>query len=143
MWSGTMRAEKWILLVDDDAGFRDCVVEILEGEGFYVRSAKDGKEALKILADISSNNLPALIFLDARMPNINGQDFLHVLKKEQPNLAASLPFLLCSASKNSYAPEILPPHSLYIQKPVDLEEIVSAVRTLVNSSNPPDQRSAS
>jgi two-component system, OmpR family, alkaline phosphatase synthesis response regulator PhoP len=69
-----MRMKKiTILIVEDDRDLREAYVLILESEGFDVKSAENGLEALTL---IEKEGDPAIIFLDLRMPVMDGIEFL-------------------------------------------------------------------
>ena len=57
-----------ILLVDDERTMRDGLKAILCGEGFGVRTARDGEDALKKIAE----RRPDVVLLDVMMPKMNG-----------------------------------------------------------------------
>ena len=57
-----------ILVVDDERVLRDGIKAILSGEGFEVRTARDGDEALRKIAE----KRPGLVLLDVMMPKMNG-----------------------------------------------------------------------
>ena len=57
-----------ILVVDDERALRDGIKAVLSGEGFEVRTARDGDEALKKIAE----KRPDLVLLDVMMPKMNG-----------------------------------------------------------------------
>ena len=57
-----------ILVVDDERVLRDGIKAVLSGEGFEVRMARDGDEALKKIAE----KRPDLVLLDVMMPKMNG-----------------------------------------------------------------------
>ena len=57
-----------ILVVDDERVLRDGIKAILSGEGHAVRTARDGDEALKKIAE----KRPDLVLLDVMMPKMNG-----------------------------------------------------------------------
>ena len=57
-----------ILVVDDERTLRDGIKAVLSGEGFEVRTARDGNEALKKIAE----KRPDLVLLDVMMPKMNG-----------------------------------------------------------------------
>ena len=57
-----------ILVVDDERVLRDGIKAILSGEGLEVRTARDGEEALKKIAE----KRPDLVLLDVMMPKMNG-----------------------------------------------------------------------
>lgn len=62
-----------ILLVEDDVDLCDAYEMILESAGYKVTTAHDGKKALDIIA---SDGDPDIIFLDLRMPVMDGLEFL-------------------------------------------------------------------
>lgn len=64
-----------VLIVEDDADLREAYVMILQSEGIDVHAAQNGKEALDIL---EKKGDPGIIFLDLRMPVMDGLEFLRV-----------------------------------------------------------------
>lgn len=65
-----------ILLVDDDKDLCDLYKETLTSEGFKVKIAENGEEALSEIM----KERPDLIILDIMMPKIHGIDTLDILK---------------------------------------------------------------
>lgn len=65
--------KKSVLIVEDDADLREAYVMILESEGIPVMAAENGKVALET---IEKNGHPGVIFLDLRMPVMDGIEFL-------------------------------------------------------------------
>jgi CheY-like chemotaxis protein len=63
-----------VLVVDDDAGVRDLVCDILEAEGYAVAWAHDGAAALEAIAR-SPEARPDVILLDLHMPLMDGAEF--------------------------------------------------------------------
>jgi len=57
-----------ILIVDDERALREGLKATLMSEGFAVRMARDGEEALKRIAE----SRPHLVLLDVMMPKMNG-----------------------------------------------------------------------
>ncbi|HEX5079078.1 MAG TPA: response regulator, partial [Geminicoccaceae bacterium] len=70
---------KRILVVDDDAEHRRRLTQVLEGEGWQVTEAENGRVALERLADL----IPDLIVLDLMMPQMDGFEFLSELRRDQ------------------------------------------------------------
>jgi hypothetical protein len=73
-----------VLLVDDDAAFRETTAAMLESKGYEVLAAEDGFAGLATLKQA----LPDLIISDLRMPNMNGFEFLSVVRYRFPRLPA-------------------------------------------------------
>ena len=57
-----------VLIADDERVIRDGLKALLVGEGFSVRTARDGEDALRKVAE----NRPDLLLLDVMMPKMNG-----------------------------------------------------------------------
>jgi diguanylate cyclase (GGDEF)-like protein len=66
-----------ILIVDDDPIVRSMLRDELEDSGFLVREAEDGMEAIVSC----SEQLPALVIVDAVMPFMDGFDLCHVIRR--------------------------------------------------------------
>lgn len=81
-----------ILVVDDDPVIRDMMVDILELEGYSVKLARNGLEAL----DILRGDDRYLVFLDLMMPVLNGKELCEILDVE-PDLRARHILVLMSA----------------------------------------------
>ena len=71
-----------ILAVDDDAAFRESLTETLQGLGHEVHEAASGPEAL----DLAQRHRYAAIFLDHRMPGMDGLETLAALAARLPQL---------------------------------------------------------
>jgi CheY-like chemotaxis protein len=68
-----------ILLVEDDAATRELVRRMLERAGWTVDEAENGRVALERLAAAT----PGLILLDLMMPEMDGFEFLQVLRQRE------------------------------------------------------------
>jgi chemosensory pili system protein ChpA (sensor histidine kinase/response regulator) len=67
-----------IMVVDDSVSIRQVVSRLMENQGWKVRTAKDGIDALEKLRE----SRPHLIVLDIEMPRMNGYEFLGALKAQ-------------------------------------------------------------
>jgi len=76
----TTTAERYVLVVDDEADLLEIVTDRLEGEGYHVLTARDGIEALERVRATR----PACIILDLKMPRLGGLDALLELRREAP-----------------------------------------------------------
>ncbi|MFT3788137.1 MAG: HDOD domain-containing protein [Tepidisphaeraceae bacterium] len=82
-----------ILVVDDEAIYREPIAAMLRLAGFEVSEAAGGRAALGALA----GSRPDLLLLDANMPDVNGIDVLRRVRSD-PRLA-DLPVIVLSAVK--------------------------------------------
>ena len=69
-----------VLVVDDSVEDREILCRLLEKEGWKVKEAGDGREALEIVAQ----ELPSVIMLDLMMPVMDGFEFVRELRKVEP-----------------------------------------------------------
>ncbi|MBT3325327.1 MAG: sigma-54-dependent Fis family transcriptional regulator [Gemmatimonadales bacterium] len=69
-----------LLVVDDEKGIREALVQVFEYEGHEVRAAEDGPDGLLAAAAYH----PDVIFLDVKMPGMDGLDVLARLGDEAP-----------------------------------------------------------
>ena len=65
-----------VLVIDDDEGIREGIVDLLEEEGFAAVGAANGLEALNFLSE--TKQVPSLILLDLMMPVLDGWTFCKV-----------------------------------------------------------------
>jgi len=71
-----------ILIVDDQKGVRRLLEEIFRQQGWTVRSAADGLEAIELVEEIS----PDLILMDVKMPNMNGLEATQEIMLRRPDI---------------------------------------------------------
>ncbi|MEA2104626.1 MAG: PAS domain S-box protein [Candidatus Cloacimonadota bacterium] len=69
--------KKKILIIDDDEGIRESLSDILDEEGYYVKSASDGKTAKEFFEKDSFH----LVLVDVNLPDISGLELISQLKK--------------------------------------------------------------
>ena len=111
-----------VLIVDDERSFRELYKVTLEESGFRTLMAANAKEALAVLAD----NQVALVVSDVRMPGASGLELLKTARDKHDGL----PFLLVTAYADVRdAVLALKLGAIdYLSKPVDLDELVAAVK---------------
>lgn len=112
-----------MLVVDDDAGIRESLEEVLRDAGYEVAVAADGRQALGMLSP-----RPALLLVDLMMPELDGWELIDELTRTAP--LADIPVCVLSAIA-SHAP---PKASAVLTKPVDLDELLATVERLTKPS---------
>ena len=92
-----MTEKSHILIVDDNPEIREIIQVLLEGEGFEIKEASDGKTALDLARSIDFD----LIILDIMMPGKNGYQTCIEIRKN-----SNAPILFLSAPKQGADPKI-------------------------------------
>lgn len=108
---------KKIMVVDDQIGIRLLLSEVLERDGYEVYLCGNGKEALSIL---EKNSLD-LVFLDMKIPGMDGIEILIHIRKVQPDLKVVLMTAYGELTLLQEAMELQ--ISGYLAKPFDIEEV--------------------
>jgi len=111
-----------ILVVDDDQAIRESIAAALEFDGYPVRLAADGAEALEAMAE----QRPSLVVLDMVMPVLDGRAFAEELRIR----GFDPPILVISASQDPErsAKEIGASGS--VAKPFDIQQLLTKVEQL-------------
>lgn len=127
-----------ILLAEDDPGDQELTRRALQEDVVRsdLRIVGDGEELLDYLfrrgeyADPQQSPRPDLILLDLNMPKVNGREALEQLKQDAE--LSRIPVVVLTTSEQEA--DILRSYDLgcssYIQKPVDIDQFISAVRKL-------------
>ena len=121
------RGSRVILVVDDDPDILEALAEILAGEGFEVRAARHGEEALAHL----SPRPPDLVLLDLMMPVMDGWEFASRMRKN-PDWAG-IPILVVSADRNVGVKAKEIGAIGYLTKPFELSALLDLVNHWLNS----------
>jgi CheY-like chemotaxis protein len=111
---------KSILIVEDDAGIRETLGEILQEETIHqVFLAEDGETALNMLQTAR----PELFLLDYKLPGMTGLELVDHLRSTREY--EQTPIVLMSASL--FGKDISKYDLRYIQKPFDLDQLLELV----------------
>jgi len=122
-------SKKKVLLVDDDPDFVDAVRSVVEGDGYEVEVAYDGKEALEKVGPFK----PDLIILDVMMPVVNGHEACAKIKEDPAT--AEIPVILLTAVASRVTSSTYTHRDMleseaedYIPKPVEPEVLLSRIK---------------
>jgi excisionase family DNA binding protein len=118
-----------ILMIEDDASFREFVRDALEVfSGYELREAGDGMQGALVVGSWR----PDLIILDIRMPNMNGVEFLRLLRAEPDT--AHIEVIVASAHLSEQVRAEIDELEvdIVLEKPVRLVKLVAAIEKLAN-----------
>jgi twitching motility two-component system response regulator PilH len=119
-------AIKDILLVDDSRTELHYVSGLLFRQGYSVRTAQNGEEAMRRLEE----QIPDLILMDVVMPGQNGFQLTRTITRD-PRYA-SVPVIMCT-SKNQETDKVWGMRQGardYIVKPVNSDELAAKIRAI-------------
>lgn len=116
--------KKTVLVVDDEASIRELLRQELEAEGYAVREAADGREAL---AEVKKQK-PDLIVLDVMMPELSGFDVTAVLRNDPETF--NIPIIILSIMQDQERGYRLGVDR-YLTKPMDTQKLLQEIDTLL------------
>jgi two-component system response regulator HydG len=116
-----------VLVVDDDAGVRYTLREILSSEGLEVDEAPDGAAAMARLASAPA----ALVLTDLRMPGVDGMALLRHVVAEHP--ATRVVLITAHGSERQAVEAVKAGAYDYFKKPFETEELLAVVRRAVEA----------
>jgi signal transduction histidine kinase/CheY-like chemotaxis protein len=127
-----------VLLVEDDDDARVLLTETLEYYGAHVLPAASAAQAKQMLEQQHAD----VLLSDLRMPEEDGFALIHELRSRPDPEVADIPAAAITASRltEDRHHAIAAGYQLQLQKPVDPDELVSAILTLANMlRNRPDK----
>ncbi|MET0517913.1 MAG: response regulator, partial [Burkholderiaceae bacterium] len=119
-----------VMVVDDSLTVRRVTQRLLEREGYRVRLAKDGLDAMEQLA---ADELPALVLSDIEMPRMDGFDLVRNMRSDAR--LAPLPVVMITSriaqKHRDYAAQLGVDH--YLGKPYDEEHLLELIGRYTSS----------
>lgn len=115
-------AKRRVLVVEDDEGIREALVDLLGTEGFEVTSAVNGADALGKLRDVQRQH-PDVILLDLMMPVMDGWAF-RAEQRNDPALS-EIPVVVITASRQADVATLAP--KAFLKKPIDFDELLRVI----------------
>jgi len=112
-----------VLMVDDEARFRETTARLLTNRGFDTTIAASGEEALKILGKTAQD----VVVLDIRMPGMDGHQALSAIKKQFPDLPVIM--LTGHGTANSARAALTQEAYDYLSKPCDIDILVAKINS--------------
>ena len=125
-----MVTKKTILVVEDDKSLLPMITYNIEKNGFLVKSATNGEDALLLIKE----EIPSLAIFDWMIPEPNGLELCKILRRKQET--SNLPIIMLSASEEEedrirgleYGADD------YISKPFSPAELIARIKALIRRS---------
>lgn len=113
--------QKQVLVVDDEPSIREIISALLEDEGYEVRSARDGLEALAMLESRTFD----LILSDLKMPRLDGFALARRIQQD----GHDCPIVLMSAGKGQQTVTGVP----FVRKPFEANRLLGIVASTIRT----------
>lgn len=126
----TTATQTTVLLVDDDAHFRETLTDAMSLKDVRVESAGNVADAKLALAD----RLPSVILLDVQLPDVSGVELCRQLKRDPRT--KGVPVVMLSAKYTEPADRaegLLTGADAYLSKPINIEALQDEIRYLVDN----------
>ena len=111
-----------ILVVDDDEDVREIIQLLLASSGYEVDTAADGFAAIEKLR---AGKLPNLILLDLRMPGMDGEQFMTIIRRALAD--QHVPVVLISGDGEAWRMAQTLGAEGFLQKPVELVDLLETI----------------
>lgn len=122
-------SKKNILIIDDSNTNLVLLESLFRRNGYRVNSALSAREGIECLKDTA----PDLIYLDLRMPEVDGFQFIEILQK---NIEwKNIPVVILSAvsDRDTITRSIELGVVDYLTKPLDIEKVISLTRSILSN----------
>ncbi len=115
-----------ILVVDDEGPIRDVLRQLFEYDGHEVTLAASGGEALRVLEE----GEPDVVFLDVKMPGMDGLDALARMREDRPGLQV---VMISGHGTIETAVEATRRGAFdFLQKPLDTDRLLVTLRNVLD-----------
>ncbi|MET0647826.1 MAG: response regulator [Pyrinomonadaceae bacterium] len=114
-----------ILIADDYDDNRELLRLMLEGEGYHIREARNGREAL----DAALEEAPAVALIDLSMPSLDGWGLLREMRADERTRAVPCVAVTAFAGNQDRARALEAGFDAYISKPFRAKELIELVNS--------------
>ncbi len=118
---------KRILVAEDHEPSRELVREILEGHGYRVTEARDGREALQRIQE----SAPDLVLMDIQLPLLNGFAVLSQLRQDPRFAALPVVAVTAFAMRGDRERALTAGFNAYLTKPIDSTLLREQIKELL------------
>ena len=122
--------ESYLLVVDDSPSVRRVVGGMLKAHGWETQTARDGVEALDVIA----RQRPSAVLLDIEMPRMDGYELMATLRSDPQYRGLPLIVLTSRAAARHQQRATQLGANAYIVKPYQDEFLLSTIADLVRRS---------
>jgi CheY-like chemotaxis protein len=117
-----------ILIVEDDANLRSLYRAALTGAGYAVVAVEDGVDALR---HVENGRVPDVVLLDLGLPRLAGRDLHRELQAHSET--RGIPVVVVTGTDTADLDPAA--FACVLQKPVDVQDVVSAVENCLKKAS--------
>jgi DNA-binding response OmpR family regulator len=121
---------KEILIVEDEPGVMAAIRFLMEQQGYNVRVAEKGEDAL----DLLSTNKPHLVLLDIMLPGMNGWEVCEAIRSNPEYRNVKIVFLTARRNEAEIAKGLDLGANAYITKPFKNDQLIARVKALLQDA---------
>lgn len=121
-----------ILVVEDEEAIQVLLSYNLNAEGFAVRQAMSGEDALMLVAE----ETPDLIVLDWMLPGISGVELCRMLRTKPETRSVPIIMLTARGEEFDRVRGLASGADDYVVKPFSVPELVARVKSVLRRANP-------
>lgn len=122
---------KKILVIEDETGVRENLLDLLDAEDFEAIAAENGREGI----ELAKEKLPDLILCDVTMPELDGYAVLTELRQDPATAMIPFIFLTARVAKGDTRKGMELGADDYLTKPFTREEILAAISARLEKQN--------
>ncbi len=119
-----------VLIVDDEASLREALRAALEIAGYEVQEAADGPEGL----DKAEQMVPDVVFLDVRLPGIDGFEVCPALKENPATKRIPVIFVTAVNEPGLQTRVVEAGGIACLTKPFRIEALIALTQTIVENA---------
>ncbi len=119
---------KRLLVVDDEPNLLRAVAACLQAEGYEVRTARSGGDALVSLSEY----IPDLMITDIRMPGMDGHTLVHRIRASPRTALIPVIFLTAKDQKADRVEGFQTGVDAYVTKPFEPDELLAVITSIFN-----------
>ncbi|MBW2435967.1 MAG: response regulator [Desulfobacterales bacterium] len=121
---------KEILIVEDEPGVVAAIRFLMEQQGYNVRVAEKGEDAL----DLISTNKPHLVLLDIMLPGMSGWEVCESIRLNPEYRNVKIVFLTARRDEADIARGLALGANAYITKPFNNDQLIARVKALLQDA---------
>ena len=118
-----------VLLVEDEETLALIIKDTLEGQGFFIRLAKDGEEGLRLFFE----EKPDVLVADVMMPRMDGFEMVRRIRRQDKQTPVL--FLTARSATNDVVEGFELGGNDYLKKPFGMQELIVRIKALLGRAS--------